>query len=343
MRIRENISLVFIGTLIFLGILVFSPKLSNAQFEGFSIDPTVIKDTDIDVALVPEVPGPNQNVKMYISSYYTNVNKAVITWSLNGKESVSGTGKTTFSFTTGDIGTTTEVGIIMIVEEGTRVDKKLLIVPSQVDLLWEAPNSYVPPFYKGKALAIKESKVRIVALPVEKDGSVNPTTKVYNWKKNNKVDQGNSGYGKYSFVITNAYVNVTDTVELGVSGGNGGAGVATLPINYTDAKIMVYEKNPAYGLLLNRLLNNGFSLTNGEMTVSAEPFYFSKYKDSVTEKNMQYRWIINGTLVTPPEKSNELTLRGSANNGTANISIAITNISTLFQEAKQALSVTLGR
>ncbi len=330
-----------IGIFIFLGLVFFSAStFVSAQFAS---DPTAIRDTDIDVNIIPEVPGPNQNVKMNISSYYTNINKAVITWSLNGKEAVSGIGKTTFSFTTGGIGSTTEITIAILVEEGTRVDKKIFIVPSQVDLLWEAPESYVPPFYKGKALAIKESKVRVVALSVEKDGTVSPKNKIYSWKKNSVVDQSNSGYGKYSFIVRNSYINESDTVNLGVGGENGGGGTAMLPITYTNGQVLVYEKSPAYGLRLNRLLNSGFSLESGEMTISAEPFYFSKYRDSVTEKNMQYKWIINGTLINPPVKANEITIRGGSTPGIANLSIAVANVSTLFQEAKQALTVTLGK
>ncbi len=350
MRNVKNISTTYVLASIFLcGVFIItiflnSGNIVNAQNDStFITDPGAIRDNDINVDIIPEVPGPNQNVKINLSSYSTNINKAIITWSLNGKETVSGTGKTYFSFTTGEVGSKTEIGISLIVEEGTRVDKIITIFPSQVDLLWESPNSYVSSFYKGKALSIKESMVRVVAFPVEKDGSISPTTKVYNWKKNFVVDQANSGYGKYSFIVKNSYMDQSDTVSLNVSGSDGSGGTAMLPINYTDAKILVYEKSPVYGLRLNKLLNTGFPLQSGEMTVSAEAYYFSKNKKGVTGENMQYKWNINSTIVTPTGKPNELTLRGSNTPGVANITVGITNMNTLFQEAKQALSVALGK
>ncbi|MBP7832004.1 MAG: hypothetical protein KA028_03260 [Candidatus Pacebacteria bacterium] len=340
MRIVKNI--IFAATLaLAIGGAAF---YANAQVNNrFITDPGAIRDNDINVDLIPEVPGPNQNVKINLSSYATNINKATITWTLDGKQSLSGVGKTSFTFTTGEVGSKTEIGIAIIVEEGSRVDKIITIQPSQVDILWEAADSYVPPFYKGKALPIQESKVRVVALPIERDGSVQPATKVYNWKKNYVLDQSNSGYGKYSFIVKNSYLDQKDTVSVSTSSQSGAGTTGSLTLEYIKPKILVYEKNSAYGLLLNKQLNGGFSLGNGEITISAEPFYFSKYKNTVVEKNMEYKWNINSKIVAPTGKPNVMTLRGSTEPGTANISISITNISTLFQEARQNLSISLGK
>ncbi len=342
MRIVKNISFVFLSFILvfFAGKAIFA----HAQFDAsFLTNPGAIRDNDIDVEISPEVPGPNQNVRITLSSYSTNINKASISWNINGKDSISGTGKTTFSFTTGDIGSKTEVNIVIIVAEGSRIDKKITIQPSQVDLLWEAPDSYVSPFYKGKAMASQESKVNVVALPIESNGSIIPGNKVYSWKKKYTVDQTNSGYGKYSYIVKNSYLDQSDIVSVNVSSQSGSGSVGTLNLNYVKPQIMFYENNPALGLKLNKLLNTGFSLPSGEMTIRAEPFYFSKNKSSVTGKNMEYKWKINGTNVPPPEKPNELTIRGNNQAGLATISLDITNIITLFQEVKQTVSVTLGK
>lgn len=343
MRIAKNLTIVVATALVFTGV-IFATRLVSAQSNGsrFISDPSAVRDSDIAVDIIPEVPGPNQNVKMSISSYATNLNKASVSWTVDGKQLSSGTGKTTFSFTTGDVGSKTEIGIAIVVEEGGRVDKIVTIQPSQVDMLWEASESYVPPFYKGKALPVQESKVKVVAFPVEKDGSIVPSTKVYNWKKNYVVDQSNSGYGKNAFIVKNSYLDQGDTVSLTVSSQSGSGSAGVLSLNYTKPLILVYEKNPSYGLRLNKLLNNGISIGNGEITVSAQPFYFSEYKKSTTEKNMTYKWNINGKPVTPPGKPNILTLRGSTESGLATVSIGITNINTLFQEAKQSFGVTIG-
>ncbi|MEN9582365.1 MAG: hypothetical protein RL641_319 [Candidatus Parcubacteria bacterium] len=340
MRSAKKLTCILAITILSFGIALSARAVGPDK--SFITNPTAIRDNDINVDLIPEVPGPNQNVKIILSSYSTDINKAVITWSINGNQSLAGTGKTTFSFTTGDIGSKTEVGISIIVVEGSRIDKRITIQPSQVDLLWEAPESYVPPFYKGKALVSKESKVKVVALTLSSDGSIDTGNKVYNWKKNRVIDQQNSGYGKYSFIVKNSYLDLVDDVTVNVSSKSGEGSVGSLSINYVSPQIMFYEKNPALGLKLNNLLNSGFSIGNGEMTISAEPFYFSEKSGSVLDKNMEYKWTINSTGVTPPGKSNELTLRADDQRGMATINLVITNIMTLFQEARKSVSVTLG-
>lgn len=336
------IAFVIIGSIFGYGST--SPRLAFAQNDpGLTTNPGAVRDNDISVDLIPAVPGPNQNVKVTLSSYATNLNKATITWSLNGKQSVSGIGKTTFSFTTGDIGTTTTVDVALILQENSRVDKRITIQPSQVDLIWEATDSYVPAFYKGKAMPAQESKVLVVALPIDKDGSINPNTQVYNWKKNFVVDQANSGYGKYTFVVKNSYLDQTDTVSVATSSQSGTGSVGSITLNYFKPQIKLYEDNPALGLRLNKLLNAGFTMPSGEMTVSAQPFYFSEYKNGITEKNMQYKWTINGSNINPPAEPNIITLKGSTQSGAATIVVGITNANTLFQDAKQTINVILGK
>jgi hypothetical protein len=338
MRKVQNLAFISIVFTLVLGYALSA----GAQFDSsFLTNPTAIRDNDINVDLIPEVPGPNQSVKINLSSYSTNLNKAVITWGIGGKDSLSGTGKTTFSFTTGDIGSKTEISITIFVEEGSRIDKRIVIQPSQVDLLYEASESYVPPFYKGKALPVQESKINVVALPIESDGSIKPDNKVYNWKKNYTIDQQNSGYGKYSFVVKNSYLNQSDNISVNVSSKSGEGSTGQLNIIYTKPQIMVYENNPALGLRLNKLLNDGFAISNNEITVSAEPFYFSKNNGVVTGKNMEYAWVLNNSSVIPPVKPNELTLRADNQVGIAYMNITVTNIVTLFQEARRSLSVTL--
>lgn len=331
--------------LIFLFLLaisgLFFARVAFAQFEGLP-NPLQIKDGDILVNVVPETPGPNQNVTLTLSSYATNLNKATITWSMGGKIQLDGIGEKTFSFTTGNIGTKTEITIAIIINATSRVDKKIIIEPSQVDLLWEAPGSYTPPFYRGKALPAQESVVQVVAMPVDSDGIVRPTTKVYNWKKDFKVDQFNSGYGKYSYSVRNSYLNRTDTVSLNFSSLSGGGGENTLTINYEKPRLLFYEKNPSVGVLYNTLLNKGFPLSKGEMTLHVAPFFFSTEK-GVTGKQMTYLWTINGQSISAPTPANELTVRGSTQAGLAKVNLSLTNTLTLFQEAQQNLSITLGQ
>lgn len=327
--------------LVFFALL---PKNTDAQFDGLSQqNPTQITDRDIGVVLSPESPGPNQNVTITLESFSTNLNKANITWSVDDKEKLTGIGKTKFSLTSPNIGSKITVSIAIIVSEGTRVDKKIIIEPAQVDILWEASNSYVPTFYKGKAFATQESQVKVVALPVDTDMGVRPETKVYNWKKNFKADTFNSGYGKYAYTLRNSYLDLTDNVSVNVSTVEGGGSSGSLSLAYQKPKILFYEISPIYGTLYNQLLNSGFYLRKGETSIVAEPFYFSKKNGSITSTNLSYSWQVNNQSVATPEIPNVLTVRNSGVPGLAKVSLSIVNTLTLFQEKKQSLDITLGQ
>lgn len=313
----------------------------SAQLIG-STDASLVNDRDIDVALTPEQPGPNQNVTIELSSYATEMNKATITWSVNGATKLNGIGKTKLSITTGDVGQKTDVSIVIITQEGTRVDKRIVITPAQLDILWEAPETYTPPFYKGKALPIKESKVRVFGMPVRPDGTVTPSNYSYRWEKAFKVDQSASGYGKYWFDTRNNYLNLTDTIGVTASGITNFGGTGSITLTYTNPKILFYEVSPAYGTLYQKNLNSGVTLGTKDMTIIAEPFFFSEKDGSVLEKSMRYLWSINNRAIPPPAKINQLTLRGSTETGVAKVSLSITNTLTLFQDAISLLTITLG-
>src|ERR1035437_10886533 len=49
------------------------------------------------VNIVPQNPAPGENVNITLNSYVDNLNTVTISWSVNGKNSVSGIGKKSFS------------------------------------------------------------------------------------------------------------------------------------------------------------------------------------------------------------------------------------------------------
>ena len=57
-----------------------------------------VRDTDIILSVSPENPNPNQNVTATLSSYSIDLDKANISWSVNGQETSMGIGKKSFYF-----------------------------------------------------------------------------------------------------------------------------------------------------------------------------------------------------------------------------------------------------
>jgi len=153
------------------------PKTSNAQeFQLYSAD-------DIFVETFPKIPGPNENVSLKLNSYSFNLNNYYIAWFKNGEKQFADYGSREFDFTTGDSGEITDV--TAVIEFNNQVFRKeLRFAPAQVDLLWQVTDGYKPPFYKGKVLPIKQSDIRITAIPetllIEPSDAANL---VYYWDK----------------------------------------------------------------------------------------------------------------------------------------------------------------
>jgi hypothetical protein len=104
-------------------------------------------------------------------------------------------------------------------------------------------------------------------------------------------------------------------------------------IEITDPKILFYEKNPILGTLFNKALFGSISLSNEELSIVAEPYFFSP--DDRTSSRLNYKWSLNGN----PAGSNEsdpgiFVVRQQAGvSGSAEISLSVINPSKLLLSA----------
>ena len=116
----------------------------------------------------------------------------------------------------------TSFDINIIPEGASAINKMLTINPSDIDLLWEAMDSYTPPFYKGKALPSTESQIKIVAYP-NTSGLSNTNQKniSYTWKNNYDTVGSASGYGKSKYIFINDNLKNTEKVSVVATGLSG--------------------------------------------------------------------------------------------------------------------------
>jgi hypothetical protein len=172
------------------------PQKIQAQYEIAEEDITILSD--------PEVPPPLQNVTLTLSSYATDINSAFVIWKVAGKTELSGTGAKKFQVTTGETGSTTVIDVTIRPVTGEIIQKQYVIRPADIDILWEGADSYVPPFYKGRALPTSEGLIKVLAIPQVKDGALQTDVNnfVFKWKRDDKVIQSGSGYGKNSLIHT---------------------------------------------------------------------------------------------------------------------------------------------
>lgn len=299
---------------------------SNAQAQ--------VSDTDITLSISPTNPNLNETVNASISSYSTDLDKSYITWSVNGEELLTGIGKKTFSFTIKSSGVTVQAKINTA--SGQNLIKSASVNTSNVDMLWQAVDSYVPPFYKGKTYVSKEGFFKVVAMP---NTGASPINISYKWTKDGNGQPSASGWGKNGYVFKNTYLDKNNTIEVestDILGNSTGKGkIVIVP---TNPKIIFYENNPSTGLHLEKALGNNFSLNNTEDMFFVSPYFFSG-KD-LESSNLEFTWNINGQNIDTPNPVNILSVKPEeGKSGTANIKVNVKNTKTLFQEIAEQLNV----
>lgn len=301
---------------------------------------------DVLVLLNPETPTPFQEVHATLSSNAVDLNRSVIRWALNGKVEVEGDAKKEFVFTVGKLGSVSKLSIAVDTPNLGTLQKNLTIAPTQLDIVWQA-DTYTPPFYRGRALAVPESRVTAVALPSFMSSSgktVAPEKLIYKWTVNDRLVGDQSGLGKDTFRVTEAtYTENTPLVTVEVSDPTTGLrAVRTVSAPAVQPTILMYNKDPLLGTLFNYALGSTFSPNGQEFTVVAYPYFFSA--DRVTSSFLNYQWSINNTPTNSTGRQpNELTLRIPDNSsGISLISLFMTRAGALFQKASGAVGINLG-
>ncbi len=314
---------IFLFSILFC--LFFAFKVS-AQLEG----------NDLSLILDPQYPGINTSVTASLTSYVVDLNKTYVSWILNGKTVFVGVGKKEYSFVTDNTGSPITIEASIETANGVIATKDITITPTGVDMLWEAPDSYVPPFYKGKALLVGEAVAKVVAIPTGGDiGGI-----AYTWKQDDTNQPDSSGYGKNSYIFKNTYLERENTVAVTLSslitGSNLGAGTITL--THISPKINFYEKNPTLGIKWENALTDGFNINNNGETLVAEPYYF--FPKNLSASDLNFTWLLNNSPINTPTPENELSVKPEAGtSGQATINLALENINTLFLNLSKTLNV----
>lgn len=294
----------------------------------------------IMVNVIPENPAPGENVNITLKSYSSNLDIVLISWSVDGKNISSGIGKKSFSIKAPNAGGETSVTATVSLPDGA-IDEKVIIRPAEMVLLWQAMDSYTPPFYKGKALPSPDSFVKVVALPEIGSGSnkVNPKNMTYFWKKDYTNNQDGSGYGKNTFTYINDYLE--DLNNIGVVAGTVDqkySSSANIDIGMTEPKIVFYKNDSKLGTIWELALSNGHKIIGDEIIEAAPYFISPKY---IRTPTLIWDWFINDETVNPPiYRKNTMPLRAQTGvSGTSRIKLEINNTDKIFVSASKEISV----
>jgi hypothetical protein len=328
--IKKNLNYLLIIALLF----IFSPTFCLGQVSSAA--------DFVNISINPANPSPNQQVQLSVKSLSLDLDRAKITWYINGVEKKTEIGSKDYFLQAGVAGKTITVGVLIQATDGTVVKKESFFVPAGIDLLFEAI-SYTPPFYKGKTLNPKQGTVVVVAFPevFDSTGKKFATNElIYNWRKDGLVQADASGLGKNYFVFSgtiparDAEISVTaSSLDKKMTAEN------TIVITNVTPHIAFYEDNPVYGIMFNRAIKNSVKMISDEFKVKAFPYFMSvSYSQS---PDLNYNWTINGR--TSPnldtDKSAMLFRQESAGAGTANIDLKIENVSRIFQFMNNSFTI----
>lgn len=318
-------------------------EIQNLQQQaGDLLSPRSIRQNSISqylkVQFSPRNPKPGETVRVNAESFLSDLNKATITWSVNGKTIERGIGKTSFLFQVGASGATTRLGILIVTPQGEEVYKEYGFNPIGLTLLWEA-DTYTPPFYKGKPLVTYQSRVRAIAVPdaaYTKD-AVDASSLSYVWRQDGDAVSDASGYGKNSYTFTaprpyeKAKISVSATPLAG-----GAQSEFSLDLPLANPFILFYEEDPLLGVRYERPLANIFTLTQKDVSVRAEPFFFSNERTDTPL--FSYAWELNGKQVANLGRT--ITLKNEkGESGEASLSLGVAGIRKTFQAASQSLRI----
>ncbi len=320
-------------TLFFCLLVAFMP------IRTFSV--SAVTPSSISTSVAPSNPKPNENVTISLSSYAANLDSVSISWFVNGKGVLSGIGEKKISITAGASGSRTTVVAKIALPDG-EIDKNIIISPSVMVVLWQATDSYVPPFYKGKALLPAESEVKIVALPEIKTGSgiQNPKNMTYSWTKDYTNVAGAAGYGKNSFTFVNDYLD--DANNIGVVASTldqSYSSEGSIDVNISQPKISFYRKDSALGTIWERALLDGHQVSGSEIVVATP--YFATPK-ALWRPELTFSWFINNVAVSISGGAQKdilpLQVQGGTS-GTSKVRVDVENTDKISETISRGLDV----
>ncbi|MFZ2484531.1 MAG: hypothetical protein WAX80_01125 [Minisyncoccia bacterium] len=204
-----------------------------------------------------------------------------------------------------------------------------------VDLLWQG-DSYTPPFYQGRTLWSKQSRIILIAIP---QGLGNPANLYYKWIRTGTVLGNTNGVGKNSISFSDSILSRPQTIKVEILSINEDVlASASVRINPTSPTMMVYEDNPLYGYMFHRETVGTHQMQDKEATFTAFPLFFSIFDR--TDNTLEYQWRTNAGGV---ETGNSVTYRAPDDaTGSSEVKVSLSNTDKITQSANKSFLIEFG-
>lgn len=246
-----------------------------------------------------------------------------------------------FSFNAPIMGKTQILKVLVSLTNGEKIEKTQTITPEgDVDLIFESIDGYAPPFYKGKVLPIKQSRIKVSAIPNIKDSKgVNISTNnfVYNWTKNGQNQTAQSGLGKNYFIFVNQILDTENTI--GVSVGNGESSSSAFARTvFFEPDIIFYEYDFLKGYpRYEKAITDNIKINQPRITLVAEPYFLMK--DWRSNKEVTMNWSLNNQSAKAGDKNTVGIITGTK--GLINVSFEYNETQKLFRKFTETLKLNV--
>lgn len=295
-----------------------------------------------NLILTPQNPGPYEDVNIKLESYSFDPTRSNITWTVNNKILKSGYGETSLSLKTGKEGTQTIIRILAITNDSQKYEAGIVIAPQSIDLVWEAIESYTPPFYKGKALPGEGSLVKITALPnfYSNGKKILAEDISYKWSLNSVVAQELSGYGKQTFTTYLDYLSNQNEVKVTAQTLDGNSAEKRITILPNKIDPLFYESDPVLGPNYAYALPNYLEIRS-DLFLTVEPYFISSKGDAFN--GLGYSWSLNGLPITPTDNTHVTLHPKEGYTGVSTINVSISNTKRILQEVQKKIEISFGK
>ena len=322
-------------SLAFLIALPVSTAHAQIDFGGFG--------ADLTLSISPLYPSPDTVMHVEARSASVDLDALDILWYKDGEKIGGGAGVKEIDVAVGALGS--EAVIEARARDGDlEVAGSLVrVVPTEIDLLFES-DSYVPPFYKGRAMPSAGTLLHLEAIPRFKrtDGSlVAPDGIIFTWKRGGSVIQSASGRGKASASLESPGLFGTDLISVEARTPDGKfSGSASTRVASTEPRLLLYKDHPLFGVMYHQALVAQNFIPETEMSFAAVP-YFAEARGA-NDGRLVYAWRVNGNdIANDSERPSQITINAERSSGNALIELALSHATNFFMSSFGRWGVTL--
>lgn len=320
-----------IGTL-----LLVLPFAARAQLMLPGIENSVI------MTMTPEYPAPGDAVHISLQSPILDLASSTIVWKQDGVIDNTSINSLTFDTIAGAAGSQSTITADVTTSAGDTAESSITIAPTELDLFYDS-DSYVPPFYRGRALPAAGTTLRIQAIARFKQASgfVPDSQIIYTWKENGAPIKTASGRGKSSITIATSPLSSAENISVRADSVDGAfTNETTENIPLQKPLLLLYEDNPLFGILFNQALAPQTSFTASDITIAAIPYFVPAQQ--ANDPALSYEWMVNNTPVTSTSSvTNEIELGASNPGSVAYVRLDVSSIDNPFIILSNSWNVTL--